>query len=346
MRVKRMSIFARMCRLLGWAALLAVPAAAQDDPLTAVLPGGSGTLVLESTAEGPARLRRADGVSVTTLPLPRDARLASLAATDDGWFVAGSFPAADGSQRLFVRRGAEGEVVEEIAPPDRASRAAIRRSPVLLVDGGTLAGIAWLEGSGERALSVRASAWNEKGFSAPERVSAVGPGTQTALRGTVLADGSWMLVWTAFDGEDDEVVWSRRSGESWLPMERLGVSNTVPDIVPAVTASGTGALAAWSRYDGRDYRLVGARFDGDGWTELPWSGPPGSLYPSFHPGADGPRLLFATSRPQGWSAMRLTQDGRELHRAPVAAGASPRPVLTAEGAGRPARPLRDGGGTP
>ncbi len=315
MRVKRMSVFARICHLVGLAAVFAAPATAQEDPLTAVLPGGSGTLVLEVTGEDAARLTRTDGVSGTILPLPQDARVTSLAATDDGWVVAGSFPSADGSRRLFVRRGAEGEkVVEDVRAPDRLSRAPIRRSPVLLVDDGTLAGVAWLEGAGERALSVRASAWNPEGFSAPQRVSGVGPGTQTALRGTVLADGSWMLVWTAFDGTDDEVVWSRRVGESWLPVERLGVSNTVPDIVPAVTASGTGALAAWSRYDGRDYRLVGARFNGDEWTELPWYGPPGSLYPSFRGRRTAPALRHRA--PPGMVGDAL--DGRR-------AGAPPRP---------------------
>lgn len=332
-----MSSFVRVSLLLA-ALCIAGPATAQDDPLTAVRPDGSGTLVLERTGDGAARLTTADG-TVHTLGLPADSNAASLVAVHDGWVVAGSFVAVDGSRRLFVRYGDR-----EIEAPDRGSRAPIRRSPVLLADGGELVGLAWLEGAGPQSLHVRAAAWNGRGFEAPERVSAVGPGTQTALRGAVLADGSWMLVWTAFDGEDDEVVWAQRVGDAWLPVRELGTPNGVPDIVPAVTASGLGALAAWSRYDGDGYRLVGARFDGTTWTELPWTGPEGSLYPTFHPGPDGPRLLYATARPSGWAVMDLAADGRERRRAAVATGSVPRPVLTpAPSTRRPERPLR---GTP
>lgn len=329
MRVNRTSKIVSLC-LWVLPVVFAVPAAAQDDPLTTTLPDGSGTLVLETVAEDSARLRLAHGASVA-VPLPQRARVSSLAAVDEGWLVAGSFLAADGSRRLFLRRGAgEGGGAAELPAPDRKSLSPIRRSPTLLVDHGALAGIAWLEGMGERSLTVRAAAWTGEGFAAPEPVSTAGPGTQTALTGTVLADGSWMLIWTAFDGRDDEVVWSRRLGDSWLPVQTLGAPNAVPDIVPAVTVSGTGALAAWSRFDGQGYRLVGARFDGDGWTELPWTGPPGSLYPSFHPGADGPRLLYATARPRGWSVLHLSDKGGELHRASIT-GDGPRPVLRTEG---------------
>lgn len=335
--VNRMSSFVRACLLLT-ALCVAGPAAAQDDPLTAVRPDGSGTLVLERTGDGTARLTSADG-TVHTLGLPENFYAASFVAVHDGWVVAGSFVAVDGTRRLFVRYGDR-----EIEAPDRTSRSPVRRSPALLVDGGELVGLAWLEGSGPQSLHVRAAAWNGRGFEAPERVSAVGPGTQTALRGTILADGSWLLVWTAFDGEDDEVVWAQRVGDGWLPVRLLGTPNGVPDIVPAVTASGLGALAAWSRFDGEGYRLVGARFDGTTWTELPWTGPAGSLYPTFHPGPDGPRLLYATARPRGWAVMDLAADGRERRRAAVAAGSARRPVPTLETpTGRAERPLR---GTP
>lgn len=325
MRVERTSIFALLC--FAVAAVFGAAATAQEALLTAPRPDGSGLLVWTAAGDA-ARLELPDGASVT-VPLPGDSHASALAAVHDGWILAGSFPAADGSRRLFLRRGSGGGAgaVGELPAPDRDSSAPIRRSPVLLVDGGKLAGVAWLEGDGERSLGVRAAAWDGRAFRAPERVSEVGPGTQTALAGTVLADGSWMLVWTAFDGEDDEVVWSRRVGDAWLPVRVLGAPNAVPDVVPAVTPAGLGALAAWSRFDGEGYVLVGARFDGDGWTELPWRGPPGSLYPSFHPGQDGPRLLYTTARPRGWSVMHLGDDGRELHREAVTSGASHRPVL-------------------
>ena len=54
--------------------------------------------------------------------------------------------------------------------------------------------------------------WNGKRWQAPERVSFPGPGASSRSTGAVLADGSWLLAWSAFDGQDDEIVWARRRG--------------------------------------------------------------------------------------------------------------------------------------
>ncbi len=134
------------------------------------------------------------------------------------------------------------------APPGQVG--VDRRSPVLLVRKETLLGIAWLEGDTASSLSVRAAAWDGDAWQDVETVSAPGPGSQTGLTGTVLADGSWLLAWSAVDGEDDEIVWSRRAGDRWTPVRPVSENNHVPDVTPVLTAAGTGALLAWSRYDG------------------------------------------------------------------------------------------------
>lgn len=269
-------------------------------------------------------------------------QLSSLALLAEGWVAAGSFEAAGGERRLVLWQGEEG-VVRRLIPP-AAGRAPIQRRPVLLVDGGRLAGLAWLEGQTERSLTVRAAAWDGTRFRRPERVSGIGPGSQLALSGAVLGDGRWLLLWSRFDGQDDEVVWSQRVGTTWSPVARLADDNRLPDVVPAVTALDGGALAAWSRYDGGQYRVVTARFAGGAWGPPRPVGPPGSLYPVFVPGSGGARLLFAEARVPGWTLVELDGTGTELYRGTAVGSLAVRPAVVEGQSGLAVR--WPGGGEP
>jgi hypothetical protein len=214
------------------------------------------------------------------------------------------------------------------APPSQEGL--LRLGAVLLRNGdGRLAGMAWLEGDGLRSLEVRAAAWDGGRWEAPVRVSPAGPGSQLALSGAVLADGSWLLAWSAFDGQDDEILWSLRAADgAWSSPRRLSADNAVPDVTPALTASGDGALVAWSRFDGEGYSLHLARFAGGGWRGERAVAPTGSVHPSFE-GASGhrPLLLYRTVLPQAWSVLELDPAGRVLARATVPSSLG-RPDLT------------------
>ena len=260
-----------------------------------------------------------------TLDLPDRTDLSTLALLDAGWMTAGSAPNATGGRNLVLFRGNDKRSQTLAEPPGQEG--AIRQSPVLLVDGGRLAGLAWLEGDDPRSLSVRAAAWKGKGWGqnwgSIQQVSHPGPGSQLALAGAVLDDGSWLLAWSAFDGTADEIVWSRRLGESWLPVSRLSAPNAVPDITPAVTATpGGGALIAWSRYDGQGYQLRVARFEDGEWKAERAAAPSGSLYPSFV----GSRLLYMDAEPRAWSVLDLDSEGRSKAKATIPSTLG-RPVL-------------------
>lgn len=301
---------------------LTAAAASEPDPLSAATVDG--TLILTQHEAGGAELVLPSG-QVVALALPAEARLSSLAALDDGWMVAGSVPSPGGLRLHLLAGGGDGDGTVEIPAP--AARAPVQRGAVLVVDGGRLAGIAWLEGTGPQTLSVRAAVYEDGRFGRTETVSSVGPGTQTALAGTVLADGSWLLAWTAFDGTDDEVVFARRSGEQWLPVRQLSPANDVPDITPAVTAAGSGALVAWSRYENGAYRTVLSRFDGHEWSDPRPAGPRGSLYPGFSVSPRGDlRLLYAGAH-ESWSLVELDDAGREARRAAAAGRIGERPVV-------------------
>ena len=323
-----------VCGLAGAAA--AHPAAGDPaafgraDALQAGPPGAELTL---TAAAGAPRLGRADGAAVA-LELPEGATPSAVAALDDGWAVAGSRPDGAGGTRLFFVLGSGGRARPLAPPPEPGG--ALRRDPVLLVDGGRLAGAAWLEGDAGGRLGVRAAAFDGERWGAPEAVAAPGPGSQLALAGAVLDDGSWLLAWSAFDGGDDEVVWAHRVGGSWLPAARLGVDNAVPDVAPALAATaGGGAVAAWSRYDGRQYRLRTARFERGAWRAEAWAAPAGSLFPSFAGTRERPWLLYRDAGAGGWAVAEV---------AATAAGGTLRDLRLAPGtpAGRPAVVAEDG----
>jgi hypothetical protein len=213
-------------------------------------PGMAGDLV-QATTDGDlyllgggerARLGRVGAVE-EALNLPAGTRIYDLAATIDGWVATGSLPDDDGYDLVIVQDRAG--VRELLAPPtERWGR--FRVQVVTLVEEGNLAGIAWVEGDSQADFEVRAAVWDGANFGPAEVVSPVGPGAQLALEGAVLDDGSWLLVWAAVDGEDDEILWSVRRQEEWSAPARVHQDNSVPDITPALVAIDGGALAAWS----------------------------------------------------------------------------------------------------
>ncbi|HEY2293899.1 MAG TPA: hypothetical protein VGM86_24620 [Thermoanaerobaculia bacterium] len=301
---------------------LAVPALGQDEPLQAFRDGDALTLV---PTDGGARIELPGGRALS-VALPERAEVSALAAIDGGWVAAGSVPDATGGRKLFLLKGNDSAARPMAEPPGQEGKQ--RRGPMLLVDGGRLAGMAWLEGDGDRALSVRAAVWNGKRWQTPERVSFPGTGSQLALTGAVLSDGSWLLAWSAFDGQDDEIVWARRQGDAWQPVQRL-THNSVPDITPALTATADGgALIAWSQFDGKGYQMRMARFGREGWSGEHPAGASGSLYPTFL----GPsRLLYLdAAAPRSWSVLDLDAQGRVKARASVASTLE-RPAVAFEG---------------
>ncbi len=297
-----------VCLLFFYGSLAA--AVAQEDPVQAaredlvLIPQGSG-----------ARLELPGGGTLP-LSLPDRAEVSSLAATDGGWVAAGSFSDAAGRQRLFLLTGNDKTFRSLPEPPGQT--ATLRQGPVLLVDGGRLAGLAWLEGDGGRALAVRAAAWNGRKWQAPQIVSHPGPGSQLALTGAVLADGAWLLAWSAFDGTADEIVWSERVGAGWLPVSRLSAPNQVPDITPTLTATAGGALIAWSRFDGHGYQLRLARFERGQWTGEHAAAPSGSLYPAFLGAPERLRLLYLEAAARSWTVLDMDAAGKVQAKASLA----------------------------
>lgn len=259
-------------------------------------------------------LRVIAGGGVHASPLADDAIFSAVAPLDaDRWVAAG----VRGGSKLLLVRG-EGEAAERIAVPEVGG--AIAAAPVPLTRDGDLVGLAWLSGDDPGALAVRWARWEGGGavgsWSEPERVAAPGPGSQLALSGAVLRDGSTMLVWSRFDGEDDEIVWSRHDGRGWSAPARLANDNRVPDVTPVVAPLGDGAVVAWSRFGQGSYHLTTARWSGaGGWSAAERIGPRGSVHPRLRAGEDGALLLYRDVRRGGYEVLRLDEAGRITARA-------------------------------
>lgn len=276
-------------------------------------------LKVETPGERPERLQ-----------LRKRERMLTLAETRQGWIAAGIRPAGRHSDLTILTSDLGGR--RRIAPPPLVP-GQNRTRPVLLLEEGNLAGIAWLEGPEIRKMSVRAAAWTGVDWEPPVTVAAARQGSQSGLAGAVLEDGSWLLVWSAHDGEDDELLWSHRRGEAWSAPRLLHPGNREPDITAALVAGGDGALVAWSRIDGEGYRLFSSRFDGAGWEPPSRLGPAASLYPSFHRQKNSTRLLFRTALPgPGWGVLDLGERGETRHQTLFDEPEAGRPAVVESGA--------------
>ena len=216
------------------------------------------------------------------------------------WAVAGL--AHDAAGPRFLLYSGRGTEVTALPAPARARPENRLASARWLATNGPepLHGLAWLEASRPRAQEVWLAPWSDGAFEPPVRLVADGPGSQTALDAAVLADGSWLLVWCAFDGEDDELVWRQRQTDGNWVGGRVSADNDVPDITPRLLVTPDGAAVAWSRYDGRVYRVRTARFGNGRWTDETWAGPPDSLYPEW--AADDDTLLYLEGATRTWTA--------------------------------------------
>jgi hypothetical protein len=263
------------------------------------------------------------------ISLPAGERLTEIAETRRGWVAAGVRATKHGRRELMVvMEDAAG--VERLVLPKRQKKR-LRILPTLFTEDEEFSGLAWLEGDDHQSLTVRFAEWTGADWGPVKKVSRPGRGSQTGLVGTVLRDGSHLLVWSAYDGSDDEIVWSRRRGSSWTRPKRLTANNRTPDTMPAVFALSSGALAVWSHSDGEDYRLMSARFDGRRWKRPEIIGPAGSLDPRFVKLDSGLFLTYKNAWPAGWSALEIGDGGDPRRRAVVRQRPDQRPVLARPG---------------
>lgn len=229
-------------------------------------------------------------------------RLQGLAELRQGWLLAATVQ-SEGRQRarLILHRAGTDYVLPTL--PD--SNAQIEDRPMPLVQDGQLRGVAWLEGPNYRSLTVRVADWNDTGWDLAETVARPVHGSQMALSAVVLADGTPLIVWSRFDGHDDEIVWSRRIGGRWTPPARIQPDNTQPDVTPTLLATpGGGAMVAWLSLIDGNYRALVSCFSGQDWSSPTMLSGLGAGDPILLD-RQGPVLLYHTVEPASWVVARL-----------------------------------------
>lgn len=291
--------------------------------------GVSGLMAIP-TARGPV-VQAPTGEQTPTV-LPVDTRTHGIVELAHGWVLAATVPTPEG-QRATVVVSDEGRQRE--LPRLPGPSAALQERPALLAIDGQLLGLAWLAGDDVTGLAVRTADWDGRRWSAAETVSLPEHGSQMALSATVLGDGSPLLVWSRFDGEDDEVVFSTRTGGGWTPPRPIHPANDVPDILPRVVTTDTsGVLAAWSELIDGHYRLLISRFDGTRWgmpRRLPGLGAAATQLR-----LDGGRVLvlYESTVPRAWALGEIdAASARPLRVALPARHTEAAPAIDAAGSG-------------
>ncbi len=305
---------------VGLSAALLFPALLGATPRL-VAHGGSGRVLL---VEENGAWSVSAGGKREALVLPPGASVERVVERADGWIAAGTLASPFGRELLFVEKS--GGTLRRIPPPAQPV-APFRAGPVVLASAAGKLGAAWLEGDARERYAIRFAPWQASGFGAPVEVGPAGPGSQLALAGAVLADGRMVLVWAGFDGEDDEIWAVVGRDQSWSAPVRVGGDNRVPDVLPAVVASGSGALIAWSRLDGDEYRLALATFDGKTFGAARLVGAPGTLEPSFENVEGGIALLYRDAGARAWALSELAPTGALGRTARVAGSADERPAV-------------------
>lgn len=279
-------------------------------------------LVLEASL-GEAMVEQ-EGARPRRVSVRRNELLTTIAETRNGWTAAGIEESRTGTELIIINRSSSG--TRRLATPP-SKRHDLRLRPTLMVSGEEMNGLAWLEGPHLMSLSVRTSVHSQGEWDEVSIVAPPAKGSQTGLVATELPDGTWLLAWSAFDGQDDDIMWSRGRNGRWSAAHRVSQNNSVPDVMPTLVATDNGALLAWSRMIDGQYQILLSRFDGGSWSTAQPIAPPGSLEPRFAVRNGGLHLLFHHAWPAAWTVADLTPTGRIQRIAILAEDQPSRPVL-------------------
>lgn len=254
--------------------------------------------------------------------LPDDQFAALLQFSHIDAIVAGTRPTDHGPKLILVesRLGPHGTRLQNEIPGPQALSRRPQSSPRLFpaVDDQARLSAAWFEGDDPTHNEIWTADLTAEGFTRPRRLATEGPGSQVALQGTTLANGEQVLVWSAFDGEDSEVVWVHRrpavqDNGGWTQPQRLYANNAVPDITPAIVAVDGQALAVWSRFDGETYRLMRSQFNGTKWSTPTYLSVDAGIFPRFKQAPwrqSGPTILsYRAAAPKRWVYQQLDLSG-------------------------------------
>ena len=162
---------------------------------------------------------------------------------DGSWVAAVDVLSQENRLALLVARVDRETGTSEVLTAPTAERSPYIAEPSFVTSpAGELREVLWLSGDSAATTALYAASW-VGGWEDVVTLSPVGPGTQVALSSCALASGGGLAVWVAYDGSDDEVMWSRGGRGDWSEPAALS-DNSVPDITPTLSCDAAGAVVA------------------------------------------------------------------------------------------------------
>ncbi|MGB8953142.1 MAG: SGNH/GDSL hydrolase family protein [Candidatus Aminicenantales bacterium] len=134
--------------------------------------------------------------------------------------------------------------------------------PRLLVGGDNAIWIFWV-GQKQGRDEILYSLWKGNHWSFPERIHSLGRFPHLWPNAAVDQDGLPWVVWSAYDGHDYEIYYSRWNGRNWSKEEALTLNEKMDSYPSLVFILDAIPLVVWSRYDGRKSSLC-YRFKSNG----------------------------------------------------------------------------------
>jgi lysophospholipase L1-like esterase len=241
---------------------------------------------------------------------------------------------------IRLQNGREEVVVADLAGgrewtvtgPDlpRASR------PKLLVRGESEAWIFWA-GRAEGHDRIYSSALRPEGWTSPAAVTEDARYPQTCPAACLDAAGRPLVVWSAYDGNDYEIVSASWTGASWTVPEFL-TNNADADLDPAVVfAPGVGPVAVWRRTSPAGHGVESSVRTGAAWSGVARIGARGKdAVRSLSVAVSGDRLALSWIS-GGEIAIRILAVAEIFE----AAGRGPVPASPPDASSPPFDPYRD-----
>ncbi len=106
-------------------------------------------------------------------------------------------------------------------------------------------------------------------WSDPEKIPAANLTSNTGVSIFIDQSNRPWIVWSGFDGKDDDIYFSRWDGEVWEMPSRVHVDNDTPDLLPTIVGNKDNyPTIFWYGFNGEKYVRYSSRWTGHRWSDM------------------------------------------------------------------------------
>ena len=127
--------------------------------------------------------------------------------------------------------------------------------------------VAWSSVRG-RTSQLKICFFDGVGWSDPEEIPTAGLTSNTGASIFVDQSNRPWIVWSGFDGTDDDIYFSRWDGEVWEAPSRIHIDNDTPDLLPIIVGNKDNhPTIFWYGFNGEKYVRYTSRWTGHCWSD-------------------------------------------------------------------------------